>query len=268
MKVHFYRCAFVNTPKFNQVKGKGKIVTMKWIEACFTEQKKIPWRRFATDRDEKKGKESDEEIHCKWNKPQTVFDSDSGGDNNNDDDDDEDMVVIDKRKIKVTTEEKKKSPEKVKKIDIDNNKDDSDDDDMVVVDKRIAKISPSKMSIEKIEKKNDDEILNVEEEQKENFIAEFDSDSSIDITAIECQVFKNKIFYLNEDLPSSTQLKFSHIIRNMLGVLTKDPSKANYIITKQGKNLPKTSGAEVVKDIWIQECHDLQAFIPTMRYKL
>merc|ERR1719309_608564 len=27
-------CAFANTPKFNQVRGKGKIVTKSWIEDC------------------------------------------------------------------------------------------------------------------------------------------------------------------------------------------------------------------------------------------
>lgn len=41
----FYRCAFANTPKFNAVKGKGKIVTRQWIEDCFAKRKRYPWRR-------------------------------------------------------------------------------------------------------------------------------------------------------------------------------------------------------------------------------
>lgn len=203
------------------MKGKGKIVSNKWIENCFNEQKKIPWRRFAVDRDDKKGDESEEEILCEW-KTNLEPEEDS----------DDDMVVIDKRKID-----------------------------------KVASSSPQKVVIAK-DDDDDDDIKETKEEQKENM--EIDSDSSIDITAVECQAFKNKIFYLNEDLPASTVLKFKHIIRNMLGTLTKDPSKANYVITSQGKKLPKQiiATAEIVKDTWIQECNDLQAFIPTSRYLL
>lgn len=199
------------------MKGKGKIVSNKWIESCFNEQKKIPWRRFAVDRDDKKGEESEEEILCEW-KTNLEIEEDS----------DDDMVVVDRRK-----------------------------------NDKIAS-SPQKNVIIK-EDVNEEYV---KEEQKENM--EIDSDSSIDITAVECQAFKNKIFYLNEDLPASTVLKFKHTIRNMLGTLTKDPSKANYVITSQGKKLPKqiNATAEIVKDIWIQECNDLQAFIPTSRYLL
>lgn len=60
--VIFYRCAFMNTPKYNQVKGKGKIVTRKWLEECHSERKKLPWRRFALDKNDKKHSESEDEI--------------------------------------------------------------------------------------------------------------------------------------------------------------------------------------------------------------
>ena len=55
-------CAFANTPKFNQVKGKGKIVTKDWIEKCHRDKKRYPWRRFALDPKDKKKDESEEEI--------------------------------------------------------------------------------------------------------------------------------------------------------------------------------------------------------------
>ena len=54
-------CAFLNTPKFNQVKGQGKIVKKDWIEECHSQRKKIPWRRFCLDNNDK-GTESEEEI--------------------------------------------------------------------------------------------------------------------------------------------------------------------------------------------------------------
>lgn len=207
----------------------------------------MPWRRFAVDRDDKNGNESEEEVLCEWSRPKatkTLNDSDSDGD----------ILIVDKRN---------KTP--VKKMEVDDS--DDDDDDMVVVVKQPD--LPPKITIE-----DDDETINLpdnnndnNEEQKEN-VAEYDSESSIDYANVECEAFKNKIFYLNGDLPATTVIKFVHTIKHMLGILTKDPTRANYIITKYGKNLPKNTRAEVVKDIWIQECHDLQAFIPTTRYKL
>uniref|UniRef100_A0A1I8NZK9 BRCT domain-containing protein n=1 Tax=Stomoxys calcitrans TaxID=35570 RepID=A0A1I8NZK9_STOCA len=64
-------CAFKNTPKYNQVKGKGKIVSRSWIEKCFKLKKYLPWRRYALDSDELKKPESDEEILDEKLKPQT-----------------------------------------------------------------------------------------------------------------------------------------------------------------------------------------------------
>lgn len=57
-----FSCAFPNTPKFNQVRGKGKIVTKKWIEDCHSQRKRLPWRRYALDRNDHGKPESEEEI--------------------------------------------------------------------------------------------------------------------------------------------------------------------------------------------------------------
>uniref|UniRef100_A0A4P6DA16 Putative dna repair protein panstrongylus lignarius n=1 Tax=Rhodnius prolixus TaxID=13249 RepID=A0A4P6DA16_RHOPR len=56
-------CAFRNTPKFNQVRGRGKIVKRDWIEECYSRRAKLPWRRFALDPNDVLLPESDEEIH-------------------------------------------------------------------------------------------------------------------------------------------------------------------------------------------------------------
>ncbi|XP_048521816.1 DNA repair protein XRCC1 [Dendroctonus ponderosae] len=56
-----FSCAFANTPKFNQVRGIGKIVKKKWLDDCYNERKKLPWRRYALDKADK-GPESEEEI--------------------------------------------------------------------------------------------------------------------------------------------------------------------------------------------------------------
>ncbi|XP_057365407.1 DNA repair protein XRCC1-like isoform X2 [Daphnia carinata] len=54
-------CAFYNTPKFLEVKGKGKIVTKNWVEDCYAKRKRLPWRRYCLDKNDR-GEESEEEI--------------------------------------------------------------------------------------------------------------------------------------------------------------------------------------------------------------
>uniref|UniRef100_A0A336MZK2 CSON010937 protein n=1 Tax=Culicoides sonorensis TaxID=179676 RepID=A0A336MZK2_CULSO len=56
-------CAFKNTPKFKEVKGKGKIVTKDWILDSHKHRKRLPWRRYALDDADQKLDESEEEIH-------------------------------------------------------------------------------------------------------------------------------------------------------------------------------------------------------------
>lgn len=68
-------CAFRNTPKYNQVKGEGKIVTRRWIEKCYELKKYLPWRRYALDNAEMAQPESDEELYDESLKP-TVDDDD------------------------------------------------------------------------------------------------------------------------------------------------------------------------------------------------
>ncbi|KAK5643640.1 hypothetical protein RI129_007485 [Pyrocoelia pectoralis] len=79
-------CAFTNTPKFNQVKGKGKIVNRLWISDCHTQRKRLPWRRYALDRKDLGKAESEDEIYEDIPRSPEVFygrsniKSDSGAD--------------------------------------------------------------------------------------------------------------------------------------------------------------------------------------------
>ena len=38
-------CAFENTPKYNQVRGQGRIVKKDWVLDCHREKKLFPWRK-------------------------------------------------------------------------------------------------------------------------------------------------------------------------------------------------------------------------------
>ncbi|TGZ68882.1 hypothetical protein CRM22_004030 [Opisthorchis felineus] len=43
-------CAFANTPKFKEVKGKGIIVSDKWIQECHVKKAKVNWRPYRVGR--------------------------------------------------------------------------------------------------------------------------------------------------------------------------------------------------------------------------
>ncbi|CAH8624723.1 unnamed protein product, partial [Dicrocoelium dendriticum] len=43
-------CAFANTPKFKEVRGKGIIVSDKWIEECHRTRTKVNWRPYRVGR--------------------------------------------------------------------------------------------------------------------------------------------------------------------------------------------------------------------------
>lgn len=252
------RCAYSNTPKYNQVKGKGKIISKKWIETCFTEQKMIPWRRFALDSSEQNQPESEDEIHCEWNKP--VDEHAKSSTKQELDDSDDDMLIVDRRGLN----------DDVQVIDSES------DSDMAVDVAPLKKENEVKMdetesnvSQQRQEDRNDSkDAIDINENRPTNDFYSDDSVSSIDITTIECQAFKDKKFYLNGDLTATDTIKLKDIIKNMLGVVTKNPHKANYVISKYGKNVPRNIKGEVVKEIWVRECFDLQAFIPTTRYRL
>ncbi|PSN33076.1 hypothetical protein C0J52_21490 [Blattella germanica] len=55
-------CAFPNTPKFQQVWGKGYIVRKEWIENSHSKRKRLPWRRYALDTRDLCKAESEDEI--------------------------------------------------------------------------------------------------------------------------------------------------------------------------------------------------------------
>ncbi|XP_051169710.1 DNA repair protein XRCC1 [Leptopilina boulardi] len=57
-------CAFKNTPKYQQFNGLTKIVSHKYIEDCFDKKKRIPWRRYALDKNEMDKSDSENEIVC------------------------------------------------------------------------------------------------------------------------------------------------------------------------------------------------------------
>lgn len=222
------------------MRGKGKIVTKKWIEACFIEQKKLPWRRFALDRTDKDEPESEEEIHNVLVKksPSTRKFSGSGSD--------DDMVVVDKRlkncDVKKTDEPRAGTTDESEPV----NKPDEIEED----------VQPH-------------EIMNIMDVSTDDeMMIKSSNGSEVELMQLDIQIYKGKTFYLNEDLPATDVIKLKNQISTMMGKITDQPSKANFIITEKGRRLPAGVSAEILISLWVYECFELEALIPTTRYRL
>ncbi|XP_070075046.1 DNA repair protein XRCC1 isoform X2 [Drosophila takahashii] len=98
-------CAFKNTPKYNQVRGKGKIVTRSWIEKCYSLKKYLPWRRYALDTNDFGQPESDEEVCDEAMKPSSRRESSE-----------DDVEMLQDNRVKTTYDAE--VPEDRKKVDI------------------------------------------------------------------------------------------------------------------------------------------------------
>ncbi len=96
-------CAFVNTPKFNQVKKfrGSRIVKKDWVEHCHKDRKRYPWRKFCLDVNDG-GDESDAEI---WEEKEEKGD---GVGDDEDLDTDEEIEKIKKEEEAAAAAKKKK----------------------------------------------------------------------------------------------------------------------------------------------------------------
>ncbi|XP_033339322.2 DNA repair protein XRCC1 [Megalopta genalis] len=77
-------CAFKNTPKHQQLKGHTKIVSHAFIEDCFDEKTRFPWRRYALDNKEKDESGSEEEILSSSSPPRVsnMYEEETDSDSN------------------------------------------------------------------------------------------------------------------------------------------------------------------------------------------
>lgn len=94
--------------------------------------------------------------------------------------------------------------------------------------------------------------------------------SSLDITQIKGnkKIYDDKKFHLNSDLSATDKIKLETYILFLKGSVTANPNEADYVIANKMKLVPKDIRAEIVKPRWIQECKDMECWIPTRRYLL
>ncbi|KAK9876594.1 hypothetical protein WA026_013973 [Henosepilachna vigintioctopunctata] len=237
-------CAFMNTPKFNQVKGKGKIVTRHWVEECYSQRMKIPWRRFALDKNETNKAESEDEIseESEESKPITQKKNYSQ------------IIDIDTMELASDTEETIERIQNFNFINADNKE-----------DKTPENATTSNSSISLVS--NNDTV--------DPYSAETDTDEE---TKIRKEQIKNKPFDFFKQMTFYIDNNFEDCILDMLknyifiheGTLLDDPKEdVIYIICgkDEAPNFKEiNSNAICILPDWIVDCHKCRQFIPPDEY--
>ncbi|XP_037073239.1 DNA repair protein XRCC1-like [Pollicipes pollicipes] len=62
-------CAFRNTPKHVQVRGRGKIVLGSWLMACAAQKRRLSWRRHALEPADGRAPDSEDEVWAEELRP-------------------------------------------------------------------------------------------------------------------------------------------------------------------------------------------------------
>jgi DNA-repair protein XRCC1 len=273
-------CAFTNTPKFNQVKGKGKIVKKEWIELCHSQPKRLPWRRFCLDKDDKNKDESEEEIFEQV-------------DENVDCDTDEEI-----EKLK-DEENKKKSFEKVNKTDYDCDTDEEIERVKAEENKNLTAKNACASNEEESLLRNKTESSNISKEETDKYDCEtddeegssndpYDAETDIDEEEIERLLpnvsnvsydelpsfFRGKNFYVDALFPASERKLFVRYITACGGcVLNTTQFRDIEIVISKSKKKPEEirswdDKTLFVKPVWLFACKDADAFLDPSEYIL
>ncbi|XP_064651039.1 DNA repair protein XRCC1-like [Lineus longissimus] len=262
-------CAFANTPKFNSVKGKGKIVSRHWITDSHEKKKLMPWRKYK------------------------IGDYDSPSSSSTEDDEaDEDMdwatagkaVTNKKPEQKASPSQNKLKPtakSKIKYQDSSTDMDsDADTDDEIqrhlAADK--AKKQQKKSPAKPAARADDDNIYGASTDEDEAPAVKAKSPAmaspskSQDLPDLP-NFFTKKNFMLYGDFSNSERKALSRFIVAYDGDIEQYMTeKVNYVITKSSwddefdKALSDQPSLQFVKPQWVFDCDEKQKLMPHQKY--
>ncbi|KAK8380787.1 hypothetical protein O3P69_008018 [Scylla paramamosain] len=285
-------CAFINTPKYRQAKGKGKIVTGKWITECYKNKIRYPWRRYGLEK-HKDGIESEEEIWAEEllpkvsqpkpeaaSPPRPTYNSDMGDDcyySNDEDTDDEIQKVIDKQqknKPDVTSDNEARTTNSSKR----NSGGSSSERDKVIT------IKPSEKDSERHEYERSHHPENNKDCSTTNGIKDssdeeiYDDDTDIDEELPDTSslplptlgdYFKGKSFFFYGDMAEDTRKLLTRFITAYAGEIEDYMTeKVNFVLSDNRwdenfeEALNDNPALQFVKPQWIWQCCDKKKLVP------
>lgn len=235
-------CAFTNTPKFNQVKGKGRIVKKDWIEECHSERTRFPWRRFALDKADLKEEESEDEVH----------EEQSSNNNDYDCDTDEEIDRIKQEEMNLDANAAGTS-----------NSYDCDTDEEEEKPKEDVRSSPKKKPHNPWEDDTDEEDIK-DRNDEELYAADTDIDEDMKPKTSHLtfeklpNFFEGLTFFVGKDIESGELKLVKRYIVSAGGSLQIGlDSKVTHLVTRNSSDKIKVKSSVIlIEPAWIFNCYD------------
>ncbi|CAG2197342.1 XRCC1 [Mytilus edulis] len=238
-------CAFSNTPKYNQVRGKGKIVKKDWILQSYKQKKLLPWRNYRLG-DADSPDESKKPSETKPPKKTPPKPSKEAMDMSDSGDDTEDEV----RRVKAEIDNPKGSVKK-----------DDDDPYNASTDEEAPSSSKKESPI-----KNGAPSSSKKESPRKNGAVDDGNDSGFPELP---DFFRKKHFLLYGEYNERTRRSMVRYITAYDGELEDYMSdKVNFVVTNSEWDqnfddaLTDNPSLIFVKPIWVAKCHDRSKFVP------
>lgn len=294
-------CAFTNTPKYQQVKGHGKIVTAKWITDCHNKKIRYPCKRYSLEKGRDQT-ESEEEIWAdellpKESKPAVnpsphASAAASAGDeigsdistdmSDNEDTDDEIQRVLARQKITTEDSTSKKTnnlhstkPDTPSKME---GKDKSSTEN-AKKDKQAAAVNNAKKNLKAdgtaavsngTAVSSEDEVYDDDTDVDEENLKYLKSpDTSALPLPTLGDYFKGKCFFIHGKMAEENKRLLRRYIIAFNGDLEDYMSeKVQFVITKDNwdesfdEALNENPSLQFVKPLWIWRCSDKQRLVP------
>ncbi|XP_004520178.1 DNA repair protein XRCC1 isoform X2 [Ceratitis capitata] len=224
-------CAFKNTPKYNQVRGKGKIVTRAWIEDCHKQKKYLPWRRYALDSNDLTQPESEDEVLDESLRPAQPS-SDSNVTKNS--------IANAAREISTVSSGS-----------------DTDDDIQRVLENNANKNKEKQGTVS-----HSKTVFDLSTEEEVYLTAKTKLDANMK------SLFNGLIFFICSDIRSAERKRIENIIKLNQGLITLCPKEAELFISIGEAIESKTKNGKVIKPDWIYESIDMEMKVPLEKYLL
>lgn len=256
-------CAFPNTPKFNQVKGHGKIVRKEWIEDCHSKRKRLPWRRYAMDKKDQVGPESDTEEENESVEQRTVRTT-SPSQSEESADDGDNAERMDQVKTPQPNVDRVKTPQP-------NNKRPSLFAPLDGNGAKRARSPPTARQSPRLPPPAEADPYDADTDVDDDGCGSPPDDDLPPLPELP-DLFRGATFRLGPSLPDDTAKRLERYITAYGGEVVLSVQNATYVVTDRIKDCEKLrldrSRCTAVRPAWVWRCSDSRQLAPTAAYEL
>ncbi|XP_067673950.1 DNA repair protein XRCC1-like isoform X1 [Haliotis asinina] len=247
-------CAFDNTPKYQQVEGRGRIVTKQWIVDSYKQRKLLPWRKYRV--------------------------GDAGTPDESSDDEETSALPPNKSASQVSNSKKSTTPKpplkkKFSKMEVDDvygGDTDSGEDTDDEIRRAKEKVAKHEAASAKSPEKNDDvdPYCGSTDEDDDTPLASAGDDDSADSGLPDLPDFlADKHFFLYGEIPAPERRLLVRYIAAYDGCLEEYMSDTvKYVVTSSrwddnfDEALSDNPNLVFVKPQWLHACHDKNKLMP------